>query len=450
MREPLAAGTIEARLADFAITTPWDSVPAEVRSRALDFFVDAVACAFTGRTAPSREDFAAAAFALTGSGRFLVIDGEPSSMAGAALLNAWQTTATTMCDVYRPAMCHVTPVVLSAALVGAQQTRPSLEQLLRAFTMAIEITVRLCAAMQTDLYRGPRWHAPGVLGPYGAATAAGLLEEFDAEMLRSAWGAAGLQSAGTFSAIGSPGVKFTQARAALAGVTAVELAKRGNGGSLRPLTHPDGGLFDAYGGRDPGEVVADLGERWELLGISLRRWPAASSLQSLVEAVLALRSPAGTLPARVEVTLPPMSFRLCAAMPWTDSLSALQSAKWVTAVVWTDGDCWTEQFDPARLDDPVVGGFARSSVDVSEDPQLPAGSCRVVTTSSKGEQRTIVISSPLGSPERPLSSEDVAAKLSRACGSDRALAIRRLLTEPGAWSVERLATLLGGQALTPR
>ncbi|TPW75224.1 MmgE/PrpD family protein, partial [Schumannella sp. 10F1B-5-1] len=106
---------------------------------------------------------------------------------------------------------------------------------------------------------------------------------------------------GTFAAIGSPGVKFTQARAALAGVLAVDMTRAGLGGQLDPLEHPDGGLLIAYGGADADAVLRGIGDDWRLHGIALRRWPAASSLQSVIEAVLALRRSGS--PERIVVEL---------------------------------------------------------------------------------------------------------------------------------------------------
>lgn len=193
----------------------------------------------------------------------MIGDAAPAGLAAATMLNAWQTTAMTMCDVFRPRMCHVSPPLLGACLTAAYG-RSRVSDLGHAFLVGAEVTVRLCESMDESLFRGARWHAPGVIGPFGSTTAAALLRGLDSESLERAWGLALLQAAGTFAAIGSAGVKFTQARAALAGVTAVEQTQAGLGGQLGALDHPDGGLWVAFGGADRRLAVGDLGHRWRL------------------------------------------------------------------------------------------------------------------------------------------------------------------------------------------
>lgn len=431
---------VEGRLADFALGTEWGQVPAPVQDRVLDLVLDAFACGLTGRVASGRDAFASAARAVfgDGGGRVPVIDGGYHAPAVATMLNGWQITATTMCDVYRPAMCHITPVVIPAALaaLGRRSTR---DEFLGSIAVAMEVMVRLCSAMDPEAYLGTRWHAPGVIGPYGSATAVARMRGLDPTVLRRAWGLAGLQSAGTFSAIGSPGVKFTQARAALAGVVAAEFAAAGHGGSDRVLAHPDGGLFDAYGGGDPPQAITGLGTDWRLLDISLRRWPAASSLQTVVDSVLALSDQDPADPDAIEIALPPMSYRLCATPGWESELSALQSARWVAAVVWTDRDCWTDQFTAERRADRAVAALA-SRVRVIEDPALRPGAAEVTSVRNR-VSRTEYREHMPGAPERPLSRPEIVAKLIRATREDRAARLIALFDE---WSADGLCDALAG------
>jgi 2-methylcitrate dehydratase PrpD len=400
------------QLAEFATGTTWDDIPAPTRAMARHLLLDAIACAIAGAAAPARDAFDRTARALGDGDELVVSDPRPAGRAAAALLNAWQTTATTMCDVYRPRMCHVTPPLLGASLVTADGD--TVTPLLRAFALGAEVTVRLCEAMDEQLYRGARWHAPGVVGPFGAATAAAALRNIDADALERAWGLTLLQSAGTFAAIGSPGVKFTQARAALAGVLAVDMAMAGLGGQLDPLTHPDGGLLIAYGGAEPDLVLRDLGVDWRLHGIALRRWPAASSLQSAIEAALQLRG--DEPPASLVVELPTQSYALCADKGWSDQLTALQSARWVAATTWLAGDCTLEQFAPAALTDARTIELAER-IHVVEDPSLGDGGARLHLGSGDAVAEVPVAR---GTPARPLGGSDIEQKLARVAGDERA------------------------------
>jgi len=429
---------VEAGLAEFALRTRWSGLPSAVQQRTVDLVLDAIACAYTGRLAAGRDRFADATSALTGPGRYTVVaDDSGSSLIGAGMLNAWQVTATTMCDVYRPAMCHVTPAVLAATLAGADIAPTSLEDFLTAFAVGTEVTLRLCAAMDGPQYRGPRWHAPGVIGPFGSAAAFARLLGTNAAMLRTAWGAALLHSAGTFSAIGTPGVKLTQARGAAAGLQAVMFAQAGHGGSPNALTHPDGGLFNAYSGLNPESVLDGLGETWLSGELSLRQWPASSSLQALIAAVLELRSGHGVDPgATLVVELPRQSYKLCGEMPWDHQLSALQSAAWVAAVTWVDGRCWLDQFEPDGLSDLARNALARR-VRVSQDSSLPEGAARVRVD---GIPEDIVerLDAP-GSPADPLPPSAIRDKLRLATGQVRAAELLELFeSDPSSVRTDEL------------
>jgi 2-methylcitrate dehydratase PrpD len=133
---------------------------------------------------------------------------------------------------------------------------------------------------------------------------------------------------------------------------------------------------------------------------------------------------------------------LCAEMPWTDQLSALQSAPWVAAVVWADGECWTDQFAPERIVDPAVGEVAANRVVVAEDTALPQGACRLTARTADASTRILEVRSPLGGPDRPLTAADVTAKLERAAGGERAARILEAIHDPAAWSFDVFAALL--------
>lgn len=407
--------SLAGELADFVVQTRWEDIPRPVQEASQNLLVDSIACAIAGRHAAARADFAKAARGL-GDGKALVIsDTQPAGRAAASMINSWQATAITMCDVFRPRMCHVSPPLLGAGLAEWHEDA-TVEDLLRAVALGAEVTVRLCESLEEELYRGARWHAPGVVGPFGAATTAAALGGFEADDLERCWGLALLQSAGTFASIGSPGVKFTQARAALAGIAAVDMTRVGLGGQLDPLEHPDGGLFVAYGGKDPDLTLRHLGQDWRLLGISLRGWPAASSLQAVVEGVRALRAEVGdgTDPSRMIVELPSQSYALCADKGWLDQLTALQSARWIAASVWRTGNCLLESFLPAALADPATGELARH-IRIVASPGLGDGASRVRLGDTEVE-----IPLALGTPTRPLSARDIEEKLVGAAGEQRA------------------------------
>lgn len=424
----MTAAALETELSRFAAELDWDDLPAPVQDRVVDIWADAVANALAGRRAQNTPVVERLAARLGGPGESTVVGGATASMTAAAFTNGYQITAYTMCDVYRPALCHVTPEVVPAVLAAAEAGAASGRELLTALAVGLEVTTRLGLGVDYPVFRARGWHSPGVIGTLGAAVAAARVLGLDARGVRGAMGLGGSQAAGTFAALGTPAVKFHQARGAVSGLWAALFAADGLGGSEAILTSADGGLLATYaGGGQPDRITEGLGERWELEQISLRRWPAASSLQSLVAGLLDLLDETGRPDARhhvgadtvtgVEVWLPPTSYAMCADMGWQDELSAMQSARFVTSVLLHDRRCWTEQFGQARRDDPAVGAFARDRVTVSADLELGPSGVELRIEGRSFPRHSIRRHRVPGDPATPLTREDVLAKLAAAAGS---------------------------------
>ena len=266
-------------------------LPTAVRTRVEDIFLDALASAFAGRTQElvRRADGPARAFA--GDGSATVIGDAPGSPATATFLNAYAITSATICDVYRPGLCHVTPVALPPLLALAESRDSTWSELVTALAVGIEVTVRLASGLDYELHAQPGLALPGGRRPgRRRRRRAARLLGLDGAGVTSALAHGAAQAAGTFAALGTEAVKFNQARGAVSGLLAALMGESGLRAAPRWLTHTDGGMAHTYShGRGSERVVADLGSRWELLEISLRRWPAASSVQSLIEACLELR-----------------------------------------------------------------------------------------------------------------------------------------------------------------
>jgi len=409
---------LEAELSRFASELRWEDLPPGVQARVLGIFTDTIANALVGRQAQGTPVVESLLTRLCGEGDTTVVGGGSLSPTGAVFLNGHQITAYTMCDVYRPALCHITPEVLPVVLALAEELDASGREVLAAFAVGLEVTARLGRAIDYPEFRRRGWHAPGVIGPFGAAAAAASLLGLDAATVRTAFGLAGSQASGTFAALGTSAVKFHQARGAVSGLWAARFAAEGRGGTDRALTHPDGGLLTTYaGGGTPQRALDGLGETWELLQIALRAWPASSSLQTTIEASLALRDDHALRLdriAEVVVRLPDAAYEMCAHMGWGDELEAMQSARYVPSVVLRDGYCWVDQYTDHCRKDATLTDFAASRVRVERVGDLPNAAAEVAVTTSAGETHTVRREAALGGPAVPLGAADIRDKLDRA------------------------------------
>jgi len=230
-------------LAEFFAGLRYEALPASVRERVTDIILDTVASALAGRHGDETAQIEALATALGGPRTATVIAGPKQSLAGATLVNGYQVTAVTVCDIHRPTLCHVTPEVVPPALAIAEERGASGRDLLVAVAAGLEAVVRAGAGMRYKSMRARGWHSPGVIGPFGGATAVGSLLGLDAARFQNALSLAGTQSAGTFAHWGTPTIKFHQSRGAASGLLAGLLAEQDFTSSAEILAHPDGGIF---------------------------------------------------------------------------------------------------------------------------------------------------------------------------------------------------------------
>ncbi len=359
-------------LAAFAADLDPESIPEVVTTAAKQLLLDALASALIGWSSVESSHVLAAAKTTMGVGNTTVIGRSPLSPAAATLVNAYLITARSFCDVHRPTLCHVTPVVVPAALTAAERAGAGGSTLLAGLVVGMETLLRIGRALRYSEFRRRGWHTPGVAGPLGAAAAVSRIEGLDATTTRNALGLAGTQASGTFASLGSPAIKFHQARAATAGLVSADLAATGFRAADNILTAADGGLLGTYSdGGDPDLLTEHLGAQWHLAEISTRRWPAAAALQSLIAAILDSSIDADDV-ASIRIGLPPDAYEMNAAVEWDTPFTAALSTRWVAAVVLQDRACWLEQFAAERLSDAATAGLADRVV-VTDDPGLEEG-----------------------------------------------------------------------------
>lgn len=402
-------------LALWITTVDAQSITEQVSKRAKHLLLDSLASALAGITSPEASTVDATIRNAMGTGTSTIIGGPSASAAAAAAINGYLITARSLCDVHRPTLCHVTPVVVPPALATAERLQVDGATFLSGLVAGLETTVRLGYALRYEEFRRRGWHTPGVAGPLGGAAAATRIAGLSPDETASALGIAGSQAGGTFASFGTPTIKFHQARAALSGLLAADLAAHGFSGSREILTAEDGGLLNTFSdGGDPTALTENMGEVWRLLEISTRLWPVAAALQSVVASVLKLRAEAPDGVSSIRVGLPPASYEMNADMTWEDTFHATLSARWVTAVTLADGVCWLGQLSPDRLTDGRISDYAADHIQVWLDPELPEGGCDVAFKTTDGrnlhDRRLIA----RGDPDDPATHSDLEMKFASA------------------------------------
>ena len=402
-------------LAQFASALKYDNLPERVREHTKNVLLDTLACAVAGEQGEETEQVSALASALAESHESSVIGGDKLSLAGASLLNGYLITATTMCDIHRSTLTHVTPEVVPPALGIAERDNKSGRDLLVALAAGFETCTRVGIGADYPAMRAKGWHGPGVLGPFGGAAAVGRLRGFDAETMAKAFGLAGSQSAGTFAAWATPTVKFHQCRGALSGLMAALLAEQKFLATKEFLTAKDGGLYNTYSnGGKPEAVTSDLGQRYELEQIALRLWPSASSTQGMNSALFDLIEKNKVDPDQVKklrIGLSKTVFDLHGGLAkYKAKFDALISAHYTAAVILHDQKLTLAEFEAKRYDDPKLRKAAAEQVEVKADPALTGVQATVEIEMADGSKLAARSDHPRGSYENPLSRAQIEGK----------------------------------------
>jgi 2-methylcitrate dehydratase PrpD len=280
-------------LAGFAAGLRYDDIPPAVVERARQCLVDAVACSMFGMTLPWSQILLAQT-GLDAKTGFLPRGATQSLSAVREAALAWgaQSHAFELDSLVQPSVgVHPGATVALPALAVAQAQRASGRDLLTAIVAGFEVLHRIgSATLHTPEKRG--FHAPGVVGPFGAAIASGLLMRLSAEHLTHALGVAGSLGGGllAFSKAGQGGMvkRLHMGRAAEAGVLAAQLAA---GGYEGPETVLDGayGMLDAYcNERDVARLTAGLGRTWLTETLALKSFACHVTAHAPVHMLRAL------------------------------------------------------------------------------------------------------------------------------------------------------------------
>lgn len=352
---------------------------------------------------------------------------EPVSTAAAALLNGSFAHALEADDTHIASVMHGSCVIVPAALAAAERAGADGRTLLRAVVAGWEGLIRIGLAFPGDFLRHG-FQATAVAGPFGAALAAGLVRGLDEDHLTSALGIAGSQCGGLF--------EFLQAGAtskwlhggwpALSGIAAVELAAAGLTG---PDTILDGdrGVGAAFARRaDAKEALAaataDLGETWRIREVAVKLYPTCHFIQPFIECLTLLlkRVSRGRIKTITCHVAQGMADLICE--PWPQKLrpATLYQARWslpyCLGTILAHDRIGLETFDRPALDEDVLVWSRRIEwvpMEADYPRHYPA---RITIESWDGAERVEAVSDVLGSPDRPLSSDDIVQKFIAATG----------------------------------
>ena len=416
-------------LIEFVHALSLDSVPAKTVQHAKWALLDSLGCALFGSRQPWARIMAEEMLAEGSRGHSTIIGQRQAVPApAAALCNGTAAHGFELDDHLDAAIVHPGAIIVSAALATAESVDAPGARLLAGIVAGYETLNRVGLAMGLEAsHRG--YHKTAVVGPLGAAVAAGVLMRLTPAQLTVAVGLACSAASGIKSfAAGTGGGMMKRmhcGRAAESGVRMAQLAARD---FTAPPTALDGrfGLLEVFGGAgaQPERLTAGLGTDWAMDSVYVKMYPCCAWIQAAVQQIVALRGPRPLAPGdikRVRIGACSYAVKHNGAVTPPDTMGAQYSIPYCVAAALTADPADPAIYQEAALDDPARRELARR-VELHVDPELEAAfpahyASRVELELAGGVRRQSVVMDPHGMPADPCTDDERRQKFARLAGS---------------------------------
>jgi 2-methylcitrate dehydratase PrpD len=408
--------TLSQRLASHAVTTPYDAIPKAALDAARLFMLDTLAVAWAGSDSGGCRE--AHALLVDEGGRSdstVWSHGGRLPAGAAAFVNSMAASALDYDSIGRAAAVHVNIAVLPAALAIAERERRSGKEFLAALTIGADIVYRLGASAKKP-NRG--FHYTGAFGGFGAAAAAARLLGLDAAAAAHALGHAFMQASGTQQANIEPSLskRMLSAFAARAGVYAALLARRG---VTAPKEVFEGrfGLYALYQGGEPGELLAELGQRFDNINFAIKLYPSCGCNHTTIDGMLDLVQQYDLKPddvLSVELTVPPYIDGLVGGVydPSRDAQVAAQfNIRYTVACVLVRRKLGLAEIsETVARDAEIARHIGKVSIKVDSTQTRNRGPVVIRMQTRNHGELTKRVEDVRGGPDAPISEADAQAK----------------------------------------
>ena len=458
-----AEGSVSERVARFASGLSWDDIPAAVRERSKYLILDAIGIALAAGKFDFAKAFLKGVNGIGEPGTSSVI-GFPDKLPlrDAAIMNGALAHGLDFDDTHMQAVVHATAATLPAALVMGEKTGASGRDFLVAYTIGMEIAIRIGIASKFGFHHNGL-HATGIAAHFASALIAGRMIGLDATGLAMAQGIVGStsQASQQFVEDGAWNKRLHPGWGAAAGITAAYLAK---GGFVAPRAPYEGrfGLFRTLTKEpfhcEPEAVAADLGVRWEGTESAIKPFPTCHFTHAAADAALEIRRQHGVAAddiARIRAMLPTDVMPIVAEpvmnkrRPVSD-YDAKFSTQFIVAACFVRGRFGLAELEAEALKDPEILALA-DKVDCEADPKTDFPRVypgALVVTTKDGREFIHTEAVNRGAADRALTDAEIVQKYDQnaamAVPAEKAEAVKRAVLAVDESDVKTLVAELAG------
>ena len=366
------------------------------------------------------------------------------SVEQAALVNGTMAHVHDFDDTHLSTVIHPSCTIIPAALAVGQWKEAGGKDLLEAVVTGMEAALRIGLAVNPEHYdRG--WHITGTVGVFGAAIAAGRLLGLDAERMTAAIGTAATQSSGLRELFGTMGKPYLAGHAAANGVRAALLAEGGFSSSRQPLEAPRGWAQVVSSSVNLDRVLRNWGQHFEMLDVGIKPYPSGVVTHPGIDAVYRCRREHAVKAEDVKsakLTAHPLVLELTGKKEPQTGLEAKFSIYHCVAAAFFCEKLGVSEFTERMVADPRIAQL-RDKVTVQTDGSFRPDQARLEVVTKNGENFITSVEHVTGSPENPMSDDQLEEKFTMltesVLGTDQAQKLMQM-----CWEVEQtdLVTLL--------
>jgi 2-methylcitrate dehydratase PrpD len=253
-------------------------------------------------------------------------------------------------------MGHPSAAVLPAAFALAEAPRRNGADLVGATVAGFDAAAIVGVLVGKSHYLSG-WHATGTIGTFGAAAAAAHLLQLDVEQTQHALGLAATQAAALKTMNGTMGKPFHAGRAAMSGVLAGQLARRGFTVAPDAIEAPQGFAWTASTTFDREAPAREIGGRYGLEAVSHKRHACCGGTHPTIDALSRLRQDHGFSAAdidEVKLAVSPMVASMCIVDVPGTGLEGKFSLRYCAALALLGRGTGLGSFTDEAIADPEV------------------------------------------------------------------------------------------------
>jgi 2-methylcitrate dehydratase PrpD len=405
-------------LTEYMVAAGEKELPPEVAEQIKFHILDTIAAQVSGADLPpAKIAFKWAHAAATNEGCTVSGSQLLCPPADAALVNGMLAHSDETDDSHAPSHCHPGCATVSAALVAGEFFNISGARLLRAVALGYDVGTRATLTLgglnwQMKTHRGTH----NIASNFGAGASAACAAGLNQKQMAYAIDYAAQQSGGSAAWMRdeqhiSKALVFG-GRPARNGVTSAIMIRDGATGVSDILSGQDNFFLAQSPGCDPKKMIAGLGQKYEIMRTSIKKWTVGSPIQAPLDAIENMRKKHPFEGSDVKAA----TVRIATSEAKTVNNREMPdiSVQHMMAVMLMDKTAsFKAAHDVPRVKDPATMAM-RARVTLIPDEALeklyPERQSIVEVTLNDGTVLTEKVTAVRGTPKNPMTREDITEK----------------------------------------